>query len=152
MKTTKGEVIRGFREGNKFLSNLYNCSVVYQGIWYHSSENAYQSGKTDNAQIKGEIALMTPVRAKRRGKEILDSKEAVYGWMTIRKRVMLEVLRAKFTQNLDLKMMLLGTGQAELCEGNEWGDTFWGMDGRVGENWLGRLLMHIRDEIRLLEP
>lgn len=40
---------------------------------------------------------------------------------------------------------LKATGDAELIEGNYWGDVFWGTCDGVGENWLGRLLMAQRD-------
>lgn len=40
------------------------------------------------------------------------------------------------------------TGDAELIEGNNWGDTFWGVCNGRGENMLGKLLMEIRDYLR----
>lgn len=45
---------------------------------------------------------------------------------------------------------LLNTGEAELIEGNTWGDKFWGAVwdkelGWVGQNWLGKLLMEERE-------
>lgn len=39
-------------------------------------------------------------------------------------------------QNEELKQKLLATGNEELVEGNNWGDTFWGMVNEVGENHL----------------
>lgn len=60
---------------------------------------------------------------------------------------MWEILRAKFKQHPELAAMLIATGDAELVEGNTWGDTFWGRDLATGhgENHLGRLLMELRD-------
>lgn len=57
-----------------------------------------------------------------------------------------DLLREKF-QRKDLKQKLLDTGDAELIEGNTWGDTYWGMVGNKGHNHLGRLLMKVREEI-----
>lgn len=37
--------------------------------------------------------------------------------------------------------------QAELVESNTWGDRFWGVD-HAGENWLGRVLMETRTQLR----
>ncbi len=55
----------------------------------------------------------------------------------------------KFTQHADLAEKLLATGDAVLEEGNNWGDEFWGVvDGR-GMNWLGTLLMTVRDMINI---
>lgn len=47
--------------------------------------------------------------------------------------------------------MLINTGDAELIEGNSWGDTFWGECNGIGENNLGKILMKIRKEIVDLE-
>lgn len=44
--------------------------------------------------------------------------------------------------------MLLRTGEQDLIEGNDWGDTFWGVDQGIGDNHLGKILMQVRTEIR----
>ena len=61
-----------------------------------------------------------------------------------------EIVRAKFTQNQDMKQQLLATGNLVLEEGNGWHDTFWGVDLKTGEgeNHLGRILMQVREELR----
>lgn len=61
-----------------------------------------------------------------------------------------EVVRAKFTQNEDLKALLLATGDSVLEEGNTWHDIFWGVETRTrkGENHLGRIMMQVREELR----
>ena len=38
--------------------------------------------------------------------------------------------------------------QAELIEGNNWKDTYWGVCHGKGQNNLGKLLMRIREENR----
>lgn len=48
---------------------------------------------------------------------------------------------------------LLATGGQELIEGNRWHDTFWGRCvcercKGTGQNWLGRLIMQVREELR----
>lgn len=61
--------------------------------------------------------------------------------------VMLNLLRIKFSDPM-LRQQLVDTGDAELVEGNAWNDTFWGVSLKtgMGKNWLGRLLMQVRDE------
>ena len=57
------------------------------------------------------------------------------------------LLQQKFSFTV-LKRQLLETGAAELIEGNYWGDRYWGVCKGVGDNWLGKLLMTVRKEIR----
>jgi ribA/ribD-fused uncharacterized protein len=65
----------------------------------------------------------------------------------MKERVMLDSLRAKFTQHDDLKATLLGTGTAKLVEHTE-NDSYWGDGGDgTGKNRLGILLMQLRDEL-----
>ena len=61
-----------------------------------------------------------------------------------------EALRAKFNIP-EFKEKLLATGEMHLEEGNNWNDTFWGVDLKTGkgENHLGKLLMKIRKELNL---
>ena len=71
-------------------------------------------------------------------------------WEFVKVNIMLEITRAKFEQNLELAEKLLATGNAMLVEGNHWNDTFWGVDARngKGENYLGKILMCVRRELR----
>lgn len=53
---------------------------------------------------------------------------------------------SKFEQYDTLAQSLMNTSPHELIEGNDWGDTFWGVDLNTnqGENHLGKILMQIR--------
>ena len=54
---------------------------------------------------------------------------------------------AKFSQHDDLKILLLSTGEAKLIEHTE-NDAYWGDGGDgKGKNYLGILLMQVREEI-----
>ena len=63
---------------------------------------------------------------------------------------MLNLVRAKFTPGSKLAEWLLATGEAELSEGNTWGDEYWGVNLRTGKglNKLGKILMMVREELR----
>jgi predicted NAD-dependent protein-ADP-ribosyltransferase YbiA (DUF1768 family) len=56
------------------------------------------------------------------------------------------LLRQKFAHP-ELRAKLKETNDAELVEGNWWGDRFWGVCRGEGENHLGKLLMKIRAEL-----
>ena len=69
-------------------------------------------------------------------------------WESVKDQIMLEAVRAKFSQHDDLKAILLGTGDAKLVEHTE-RDSYWGDGGDgSGKNRLGRILMQVRDELR----
>lgn len=57
-------------------------------------------------------------------------------------------LRRKFARGTTWHKKLMDTGTEEIVENNNWGDQFWGFDvvENKGENHLGKILMHIRQE------
>ena len=61
---------------------------------------------------------------------------------------MYELLKQKYKPNTILANKLICTGNSVIIEGNNWGDTFWGVCNGVGENQLGLLLMRIREELK----
>ena len=69
-------------------------------------------------------------------------------WDHVKIAIMKEAVRLKF-EYPTLRGMLLDTGDAELVEGNTWGDRFWGVCDGEGDNHLGKILMHTREMLRL---
>lgn len=68
-------------------------------------------------------------------------------WDVIKNMVMHECCLVKFSSE-PFRRLLLSTGEAELIEGNHWGDRYWGVCRGVGDNHLGRILMRIRHDLR----
>ena len=58
-----------------------------------------------------------------------------------------DLLMVKF-KNPELRSRLLATGDAELIEGNNWGDCFWGVCLGEGRNELGKALMRVRERLQ----
>ena len=85
------------------------------------------------------IFAATPSAAKRAGRKVRLRDD----WELVRVHVMRDLLTQKFAHD-SLAALLLSTGNAELVEGNTWGDTFWGVCGGTGLNVLGKLLMEHR--------
>jgi ribA/ribD-fused uncharacterized protein len=128
----------------RFLSNFYPAKVVYEGIEYPTSEHAYQAAKTLDVYQRHNVASQpTPGAAKKFGKAVSMRPD----WDDVKVDVMEEIVYAKFTQNENLGDMLILTEDIELIEGNNWGDTFWGVCDGVGENHLGKTLMRVRDRL-----
>lgn len=128
-----------------FLSNFWLCPVRYAGNDYPSVEHAYQAAKFQNDALRDKMRRApTPGAAKRQARlwpiETAD-------WESRRLDVMRELLREKFDELNAEADMLLATGGAGIVEGNNWGDTFWGVCKGVGENHLGKMLMEIRGEL-----
>ena len=136
--------ITSFRDNFYFLSNFYPVIIVYEFDEYPSVEHAYQAAKTLDKDYRMLIAkAKTAAKAKKIGR-VVPIKE---DWETVKMDVMRQLLRSKFS-NPKLKKLLLHTKTHKLVEGNWWGDTFWGVDMQgKGSNWLGKLLMELREEL-----
>lgn len=139
-------VIDSFMGEYRFLSNFYVVPVRMSSsnFIYPSAEHAYQAAKA-RLQVDHDAILnaTTPGNAKRLGRRVHIRD----GWDKIRVTVMRDILQHKF-QNEYLASKLILTGDAELIEGNHWGDHFWGVCNGTGENNLGKLLMQVREDIQ----
>lgn len=136
--------IESFQGEHRFLSNFWHVYVRYDGELYPTVEHAYQAAKTLNPEFRMAIATATTGEAKRMGRQVPMRAD----WDSIKIDVMRDLLRQKFTEEPELRDLLLATGDAELIEGNTWGDYFWGVCNGEGQNNLGKLLMEIRDGLR----
>lgn len=135
-----------FRGEYAFLSNFWEVPVTYKGLTYGSNEAAFQAQKCMTEEEKMEFTQLRPSASKKLGRRVQLRPD----WEEVKVTIMEEIVRAKFTQNEDLKQLLLATGDAYLEEGNTWHDTCWGVDAKTGEglNHLGRILMKIREELQ----
>lgn len=138
-------VINDFHGDHPYLSNFHPARIEWEGLTYPNAEAAFQAAKVLTAEERLPFTTAPAGKAKRMGRRVKLRPD----WEQVKTSVMEEVVRAKFTQNPDLAALLLSTGDAELIEGNTWGDTCWGVDLRTGrgENRLGRILMKVRAEL-----
>jgi ribA/ribD-fused uncharacterized protein len=98
------------------------------------------------------------IKIKEFGREVKNYNDEV--WTNKRIKVVLFGAREKFTQNLDLKQILLDTGDTYMVEANPY-DKIWGIglsadvarktpeDKWPGLNLLGKVLDTLKSEIRL---
>ena len=127
--------ITSFQGEYAFLSNFYYAPVIFEATQYITSEAAYQAAKTLDKKERLKIRkAKTPGAAKKLGQKVTLRDD----WEDIKWDVMFGIVWQKFTQNKDLTEKLLATGDAELVEGNWWGDVTWGVCNGKGKNHLGR--------------
>ena len=127
-----------------FLSNFYPAPVTLDGQLYPSVEHAYQAAKVEPLQ-RDYFLTCTAGQAKRKNKGVALPAQ----WHSTKLTLMAMLVEQKFTYP-DLRAKLITTQQAELFEGNWWGDKFWGVDSLTGEgnNHLGKILMKIRTRLQ----
>lgn len=133
-----------FRGPTRWLSNFHVESFEWRGKEYMTSEHAYQAAKACNdADHEYVRSASSPKEAMHRGRSIEQRAD----WDDIRVHVMYSVLKAKFAPDKLLALRLVETGECHLEEGNHHGDIFWGTVAGKGENYLGQVLMSVRQEL-----
>ena len=146
---------------NKELSNFYETEFELDGVKYTSAEHAYQGIKAktfgDDEAFEKILKAKSAQSAKAAGKKVKEYKEET--WKEKKDEVMKTVLRAKFTQNLDLRKKLLDTEDKRLANADS-RDKYWGIGTSAnttmakdpkkwkGENKLGAMLEELRAQIK----
>jgi ribA/ribD-fused uncharacterized protein len=133
-----------------FLSNFYPSPFVVNGLSYATAEHFYQSAKFPGRHSERVRLAATPALAKRLGS--LRSEPFHSNWdgsrsgtppgSQMRDKAMRRALKAKFTQNPNLRALLEATGSAVLHEDAP-KDPYWGVRGH---DRLGRELCALRSE------
>lgn len=160
---------------NGIFSNYWSIpgGFVYQNIRYPTSEHAFQAAKFDypgSSERSKEYAKIISQQSTPNKARILALQKigGGYKWRTdlnpiiteysdvllrpnwdgVKVKVMHDILTAKFTQCKQCQDTLFATGDRYIAEASP-RDNLWGTgkDG-TGQNYLGRLLMMIRDELR----
>ena len=130
-----------FQGPYRFLSNFF---IEPDGT---NVEAEYQAMKCANPVDAAKFDGMLPWTAKKFGRSVQMRSD----WNAVRKDVMRELVRQKFEDHEELRAALIATGDARLVEGNGWLDATWGVTRwglGVGKNWLGEILMEVREELR----
>lgn len=136
--------IESFSGEYRFLSNFWYSDVEMDGVMWPTIEHAFQAAKTEIPSEQREILRTnTPGTAKALGRAVTLRD----GWDGIKLMVMANLVYKKFSTDEELRAKLIATGDAELIEGNNWGDKFWGVCDGEGLNHLGKVLMHVRDMV-----
>lgn len=147
-------------EENGYLSNWYLSEFSADGEKFSSMEQfmMYQKAKyfKDEEVARQILATEDAAQIKKLGRQVSGYNENY--WNGIRQIVVYKGLRAKFTQNQEMKERLKDTGDALLVECAV-KDKIWGVGLSMkdpdrferetwrGENLLGYTLMMVREEL-----
>ncbi len=146
------EKIGKFRGNYACFSNMYECEIMFENMKFRTLEHAFVAAKTTVLSERRQVQqIEEPGDTKRFGRTLTLRSD----WEDIKLDIMLDLLRQKFRKPF-FKEKLLATGDAQIEEGNTWHDRFWGIchcdiHRGVGSNWLGQLIVKVRDEIRAEE-
>ncbi|HEY0255035.1 MAG TPA: NADAR family protein, partial [Kofleriaceae bacterium] len=148
-----------FTESSPF-SQWYPCAFTVEGVRFNCAEQYMMYGKAklfgDEEMLNRILAATHPKQHKALGRKVkgFDDKR----WTANRETIVAAGSRAKFTQNEELKRVLLATKNTELVEASPY-DKIWGIglsaedpkaqDPRKwrGQNLLGKILTQLRDEL-----
>lgn len=124
--TTKNEIRFLSNVGGKYaaFSNFAHSPFTLDGHEWQTVEHYFQAAKfVDHPAYYAKIRdADSPAEAKRLGQ--YRKLPIVPDWDRTRCAVMERALMAKFSQNDDLRQLLLGTGDARLIEANKH-DEYW---------------------------
>jgi hypothetical protein len=146
-----------------FLSNFYPASFTVDNIAYNCSEQYFMKKKQEtfdssNDYLATNILKETnPKYIKNYGRKVKNFDEKK--WSEVRYDIMKKGVYEKFSQNKQLKDLLLNTNDKTLVEASPF-DKIWGIglnedNAKVthpckwtGLNLLGKILMEVRSELK----
>ena len=133
-----------FKEKNKSFSNFSDNSFWLDNHQWTTSEHYFQAQKFVNTDYFDIIKnAKTPREARILGRR--RKFQIREDWEEVKDDVMRKALFAKFSQNKDIKDILISTDNIKLIENSPF-DYYWGCGlDNSGLNRLGSLLMELRN-------
>jgi ribA/ribD-fused uncharacterized protein len=148
-----------FTEASPF-SQWYRCGFTVAGNAFGCAEQFMMHGKAvlfgDAASAAKILAADHPREHKALGRKVANFDDVV--WKREREAIVRAGSMAKFTQNPELRALLLATGGTTLVEASPF-DRIWGIGLAAtspyandptkwrGQNLLGKILTSVRDEL-----
>lgn len=124
-------------------SNFYKATFEFGGAKWATSEHYFQAMKFEGTAHFLELSQEpSAMKVANMGRD--RTRPLRKDWEDIKDQVMYTAVKEKFDQNIELRNILLSTGNAKLIEHTK-NDNYWadGGDGS-GQNKLGILLMELR--------
>jgi ribA/ribD-fused uncharacterized protein len=149
MSTT---VIRFYGTSSEYgcLSNFAHYPIRLNGSVWATVEHFFQAQKFPDTEYEEAIRqAKSPAKAKAMGRS--RKYHLRRDWESVKDGIMREAVLAKFSQHAELRVILVGTGDAVIVEDSPT-DDYWGCGARGnGRNKLGLILMSVREELRAQE-
>jgi ribA/ribD-fused uncharacterized protein len=127
-------------------SNFSPHGFMLDELYWSTSEHYFQAQKFIATEHLEKLRLLkTPREAAKMGR---DRKLPLRkDWQQVKDDIMRKAVLCKFSTHVDIKEILLSTGDEEIVE-NSPVDYYWGCgaDG-TGKNMLGIILMEVREEL-----
>jgi len=143
-------VINFYLTGNEYgcFSNFAAYPIEMDGKVWPTSEHYFQAQKFAGTDHEEAVRIAkSPMIAARMGRD--RSRPLRADWDNAKDDIMRQAVRAKFSQHPEIRKSLLATGAASIVEHTA-NDSYWGDGGDgTGKNMLGRILVQVRDELRL---
>ncbi len=127
-------------------SSFAHYNFKLDGKRWMTSEHYFQAQKFWGTKYEEVIRLLdNPMKAAEIGRDRELPLRA--DWEQVKDDIMLKAVYAKFTQNKEIKDILISTGKEIIIESTT-NDYYWGCgkDGS-GKNMLGIILMKVREEL-----
>jgi ribA/ribD-fused uncharacterized protein len=154
MKSTATSDICFYKANDKpygAFSNLFRRTMWFEEKLFASAEHAYQFGKARNEKTAWWLMEAPSPSLLAMAAHGLPIYEVASDWTEQRRPRMRAVVEAKFTQHADLADILLSTEDRRIVETgtvNNAVNRRWGEVNGKGENWLGLILMEVRELLR----
>jgi N-glycosidase YbiA len=130
-------------------SNFALFGIEMDGKWWPTVEHYFQAQKFLDADYQEKIRKTHA--AKEAANLGRSRKLPIRGdWEFVKEQIMFDAVLKKFSKHEKLKHLLLETADNEIIE-NSPNDHFWGggQDG-AGQNKLGKILMRVRDQLKII--
>lgn len=147
----------GFQSRHSYLSNFYPCHIRINGVFFTSSEQAYQYQKAVICERDDTALSIKSTNDPEKVKHLGDKLETCPEWELKKRATMKCVVAHKFKQNPTLRAKLQNTSGMKLLECTT--NKYWGTGRRLdsllwnesnkfeGRNELGLVLEEIRSAL-----
>ena len=134
-----------------WLSNFSAHPITLENVRWPSVEHFYQAQKYLGTETASQIRYAeTPLKARKFGQNRSLSPRS--DWDLVKELVMRQAIEAKFSQNRQIRELLIATGDAELVHESS-SDLFWGRSSdAIGDNRLGIIIMDVRNQLHEHQP